>query len=201
MYKKHLVGVVFMMWVGFGCVKAIKTDPIRFVESIEPFSPVPEPTPKPDSKPRPTITLLCDQTCTKEESLQSVIIADKVSDMIFGDCFQSYFEKKTKLDFTKDTGAEVIQKLRSEPRTIGLTYFVKKRNPFTGNIVVGFENGDGKIHANRVAWSGMLLKDKVSNVAHEFCHFKGFKHNGNSPKGNEESVPYQANRAVETCFK
>ena len=192
MYKTHLVGVVILLGVFFGCTKAIKEDPLPFA-SVE----VQELA---ESEIKNRVELICDATCTKEESLQSVIIADKVSEVIFGKCFESYFMAKQSFYFSKDTGAQVVAKLKTKPLKLGLTYFVKKRNPFTGNIVVGFENGDGKIHANRVAWSSMTLKDKVSNVAHELTHFVGYKHNGNSPTGNGESVPYQANRAVESCF-
>ena len=182
-----------MLGVFGGCTKSIIKDPVPVIEPVivEPIL---------DAEVKNRVELLCDATCTKEESLQSVIIADKVSEVIFGKCFESYFMAKQSFYFSKDTGAQVVAKLKTKPLKLGLTYFVKKRNLFTGNIVVGFENGDGKIHANRVAWSSMPLKDKVSNVAHELTHFVGYGHNGNSPTGNGESVPYQANRAVESCF-
>lgn len=191
--NKIVLVVMLLGGVFFGCTKAIKEDPL-------PFAPV-EVQELTESEIKNRVQLICDKTCTKEESLQSVIIADKVTEVIFGKCFEDYFKAKSTFYFSKDTGAQVVAKLKSTKLDLGLTYFVKKRNPFTGNIVVGFENGDGKIHANRVAWSGMSFKDKVSNVAHELTHFVGYKHNGNSPTGNGESVPYQANRAVESCFK
>jgi hypothetical protein len=123
MYKTHLVGVVILLGVFFGCTKAIKEDPLPFA-SVE----VQELA---ESEIKNRVELICDATCTKEESLQSVIIADKVSEVIFGKCFESYFMAKQSFYFSKDTGAQVVAKLKTKPLKLGLTYFVKKRNPFT----------------------------------------------------------------------
>lgn len=161
--------------------------------------------PQPTKEPQPEsnsgrIDIDCDSTCTAEEQKQLIILNDLVNQVWWSQCFKDYFMQKKTFYFTSMGSKEIIDTLREGNIKTTLTYFYKRKNPFTGSIVVGFENGDGKIHANRYAWQGLNTEEKVSNIVHELTHKKGFSHDGNSYKGNENTVPYQANEAVEACF-
>lgn len=168
-----------------------------------PTETAPEPLPTPETQPESNlgrIDIDCDNTCTTEEKKQLIILTDLVNQVWWGKCFKDYFMEKETFYFTSMGSKQIIDALRDGNIKTTLTYFYKRKNPFTGSVVVGFENGDGKIHANRYAWSGLNTEEKVSNIVHELTHQKGFKHDGNSYKGNENTVPYQANEAVESCF-
>lgn len=147
------------------------------------------------------IEISCDETCTEQEKLDLVILTQEANRVFFSQCFKDFFINAEKLDFTNSaTGEAVIKKLWQNDTKTTLSYFFKRRNFITGALVVGYEKGDGKVYANRLAWKYLSTKEKVSNLLHEITHIKGFVHNGNNVSGNEYSVPYQANRATEKCY-
>ena len=118
----------------------------------------PEPLDTPENTPETKsgkIQIDCDKTCTPEEQKQLIILSDLVNQYWWGECFKDYFERKQTFDFTSMKGKEIVNTLRNGDIKTTLTYFYKRKNPFTGSVVIGFENGDGKIHANRYAWRNL----------------------------------------------
>jgi hypothetical protein len=123
-------------------------------------------------------------------------IEKAVNEVIRTKCFEDVFNTPKNIQMNNNMSAqEIVIKIRTTKVKTTMSYY---RNRFSR--VVGYEKGDGKIYANRKYWDFFKLKSKVSNVAHEATHLMGFKHNGNSPKGNENTVPYITNAAVEACL-
>lgn len=142
------------------------------------------------------ITLECDNTCTQSERKAIAEIEKSVNEVIRTQCFQDFFNAQKNIVLNQGlTGLQIVDKIKTTKVKTTLSYY---RNRFSR--VVGYEKGDGKIYANRKYWDFFKLSDKVSNVAHEATHLMGFHHNGNKASGNELTVPYLTNAAVEKCL-
>lgn len=144
------------------------------------------------------LDLKCGKTCTDKEKIEAIEIEKVVNEILKGGCFHDELSKK-KIDQTKDNAETVSKKIKSAKVTRELAFFSKRRNPFTRSIVVGYEAGDGKIHANRIAWRDFDICEKSGNVAHEFTHAIGYSHRGNFPKGNENTIPYLSGEIAIKC--
>lgn len=142
------------------------------------------------------ITLECDTTCRQSERDAIPEIEKEVNRVIRTQCFEDFFNSQKNITSSDGlTGLQIVNKIRTTKVKTTMSYYYKR---FTRTV--GYEKGDGKIYANRKYWDFFKLVDKVSNVAHEATHLMGFHHNGNNPKGNELSVPYLTNQAVEKCL-
>lgn len=151
------------------------------------------------------IALKCDSTCTGDETVESTIIADKVNQIKDGSCFIDYFTNpKNGLDLTQTNGKTATQvaiEYAKKSGVVGLSYYYKSRNFFTHVIEVGKDIGDGTVYANRNAYSGFALTDKVQAIIHEMGHGLGYTHDYSNTVRRSKSVPYFAQEAAGACFK
>lgn len=168
------------------------------------------PTPVPTATPLgPTarITIGCDSTCTDAERKELPAITAKVLEVEASKCFSDYlFNSKTGIDRNQTNGLPiqgVVLLVTTAKVSTKLTYYYEGRNWFTKVIVLGYENGDGMIHANRAAWNYMSLCEKASNVAHEISHGEplNFSHDFKNTARRPYSVPYVIGDAVAKCCK
>lgn len=105
--------------------------------------------------------------------------------------FLAKVENWTKFDFTSDTPRTVATRLEKAGT-------VKIRVGFyTGwwwSKAIAYEDG-GAIYFNtrKEAYGA----GGVGNIAHEFMHALGYSHNGNSPAGQENTVPWRVGQWAE----
>lgn len=127
-------------------------------------------------------------------------IATKVSEVESSKCFHDFMiNPSNKLDLKQSNGLtadEVVAKLLASHVDTSIVYY---HNFFTS--AVGYENGDGKIHANTKFWNRFSLCDKASTVGHEISHTLGFTHDFNATSIRPYSVPYRINAAFTECCK
>lgn len=158
------------------------------------------PTPIPVSA---RINITCDSTCNPIEIDSLPEIVQKVISIQSSDCFKDYLKNIDPNQTNKLTVNQVIDLVTTAKVTSQITYYYQGRNWFTKNITVGFENGDGKIHANRAAWDYMNTCEKAANVAHELTHGApmNFTHDFNNTTRRPLSVPYMVGSAITKCCK
>lgn len=144
-----------------------------------------------------TVKLTCLGTCTKELSTMAQSIETKINETLAGECFKSYFlapsrQFKSTLSLTP---SHIVDKLRSGANLKLDCYFKRFSN------ALGYESADdfSITHINCAKTYGWSACDYASLIAHEMSHSKGFFHDGNSPSGNETSIPYQINSAFESA--
>lgn len=149
------------------------------------------------------ITITCDSTCTQIESSSLPEIVEKVINTESTDCFKDYLKKIDPNQTNKLTVNQVIDLVTNAKVNSQITYYYQGRNWFTKNITVGYENGDGKIHANRAAWDYMNTCEKAANIAHELTHGApmNFTHDFKNTARRPSSVPYMVGSAVTKCCK
>lgn len=114
-------------------------------------------------------------------------------------------ELKSIENFTniEENGEHVLNKiLKSKQGFVNFytqNWFAYKFTPVHGYV----NNGSDQIYINTRTF-GRENKSVVNTIVHEMSHVAGYKHQGNSPKGNQESVPYKvgsvAENNVEGCL-
>ncbi|HNC40316.1 MAG TPA: hypothetical protein PK522_00880 [Nitrosomonas sp.] len=156
--------------------------------------------PKIDSK---RINISCDSTCTHQEKIDLARIVAKLEAVQSSKCVTDYLKAPdTALDVKQLDGMTLdaaIQKVLTSKVSTQLTYYYEGRNWFTKTLVIGYENGDGKVHANRAAWDYMSDCEKAGNLAHEISHQLGFHHDFERTARRPYSFPYVIGSAVEAC--
>ncbi len=168
------------------------------IEIHEPAKPTPVAIPEGGQR----INIGCDATCGQDEIRETTLITEKLLDVESKDCFKNYVAKN--VDQTQINGlsldAAIDLVLKSKVST-EISYYYQGRNWFTKTLVIGYENGDGKIHANRAAWNYMSLCEKVSNVGHEISHGDpmNFSHDFNQTARRPYSMPYTISSAIDFC--
>lgn len=172
------------------------------IESLPEVTFSPEPNPSPQVA---RIVIACDSTCTDQEKAELPKLVDLLTKTENSQCFKDYLSNG-KLDLSQAknmTLDQVISLVTTSKVNSTLTYYYKRRNPFTGTIVVGYENGDGKIHANRAAWKNLTPCEKAANMGHEISHGKPmeFTHDYNNTARRPFSVPYMIGSAISACCK
>lgn len=94
-------------------------------------------------------------------------------------------------DFTADTPAQVADKIAGAGDvTISVGFFW---NPFARDIA--YEES-GAVYFNRAKQSRGA--GSPGNIAHETMHALGFQHNGNSPLGQQNTVPWWVGNLVDS---
>jgi hypothetical protein len=97
-------------------------------------------------------------------------------------------------DATKDSPKQVADKIRGAGvLKIRVAFYHRRIGP-----AIAKEIG-GKIHINtakRAYGAG-----SPANIAHEVMHVLGFKHDGNRPSGNDNTVPYRIGEWVDDALR
>lgn len=204
--KHWLAGIGLAIASLFGYHSQIQ--PTSVIETVKPeaiASPTPSVeiiSPKIDSK---RVSVSCDSTCTQDEKNALNRIVDKMMAIQASNCFSNYIkEPSTMLDagqLNMLTIDQAIKKVITSRVNTTLTYYYQSRNWFTKTLVIGYENGDGKIHANRAAWDYMSDCEKASNLGHELSHQLGFHHDFERTARRPYSLPYVIGDAVLECCK
>jgi len=106
---------------------------------------------------------------------------------------------------TPRTTQEIVDDLTQKPVTSVLDIWKPSLVDYAfddAHKVCGFENGDGHVHAKNNCYHRPGLKEKGVTIAHELAHDLGYSHytEGNREKGNEMTVPYSTQYAVEACW-
>lgn len=86
---------------------------------------------------------------------------------------------------TNDNSFEVLAKVEQAKLTQVKPIWPK--NPFSKMVAVVYPN-DPAIYFN--ARKSRPVPSMAASAVHELSHKLGYKHKGNSPKGNEKTVPY-----------
>ncbi len=202
--KSWIVGALLTIGGLFGYHSTIPNTSVIEVETSVSPSPTPSGTPISQLQ---RIQIDCDETCTAEEKALLPAIVAKVEETEAGDCFRNkLLDNSTGIDQTQSNGFTAFQAYTivvNSKVSSTLTYYYQLRNWFTKTIVVGFENGDGEIHANRAAWNEMSLCEKAENVGHEISHGDpmNFTHDFKNTSRRPRSVPYVISDAIEACCK
>jgi hypothetical protein len=185
--EKKIIKLLFIFLFFFGCSTQKDLVKDAFINN----APIVEPIILPASG---YIKVTC-SGCASYYKNKLPIIELKLNSIVQGDCFKKSMQPK--IDMTNGlTSDQVTTKIVSAKETANIIFYYKRFSK-----AVGYENGDGNIYANTKFWSGYGICNMVSNVTHEVTHKLGFSHNGNSPAGNENTVPYRANAAIESCCK
>lgn len=151
------------------------------------------------------IIVRCDETCTTEEALALGSLVKKLNDIESSDCFSKYLlDPSNGLDVSQTnflSRTDAVQLIQMALVMTKISYYSKPRNWFTKVIVVGYENGDGIIHANRLAWQNMGVCEKAANIGHEISHGPpmSFVHDFYATQRRPYSVPYEIEAAVMAC--
>ena len=158
-------------------------------------SPSPLPTPaEPYSGPR-IIALTCDGSCHPDERVQLPLIEEAMNRTLSSDCFTQYFKTPgRRLDLAQGLSPDqILAKLRA-PTSLTASYYTNDHTP-----AEGYEQSPNYslIHMNRSFTSTWPVCGIASLAAHEMTHTKGFWHNGNRPRPNYYTIPYQTNNAFE----
>lgn len=88
-------------------------------------------------------------------------------------------------DFTKDTAAQVADKIAKKPVAkikVGFYY-----NRWFTRAIAYEENGAVYINTAKESYGA----GGWGNIMHELMHALGYSHNGNSPSGQANTVPWQ----------
>jgi hypothetical protein len=204
-FKRWAAGISLGVAGLFGYHASIPVTHTVETQVVGPPSPYVEATPTPSANQR--INISCDDTCTDQEKKDLVQVVQKINEIESGDCFKGFLlDPKNGLDLNQTNGktaAQTVESVTTARVSTQITYYSQKRNWWTKVIVDGFENGDGRIHANRIAHDDMSLCEKASNDAHEIAHGApmSFSHDFQSTARRPYSLPYSINRAFEACCK
>lgn len=87
-------------------------------------------------------------------------------------------------DFTGDTNAQIADKIKSAGDVMIKVGLYRSKWPWSKTIA---SESDGEV------WFNTRQPDAggVENTVHEFMHALGYSHNGNSPAGQENTVPWR----------
>lgn len=97
-----------------------------------------------------------------------------------------------KFDFTNSTPAEIADQLALSPTIrIRVGFY---RGWFWSKAIAYEDHGAIYFNTRKAAYGA----GSVGNIAHELMHALGFSHNGNSPAGNENTVPWRIGQWAET---
>lgn len=110
---------------------------------------------------------------------------------------EDFFTDMVKLNWfshSKDSGLAVYHSLFSCEDSIRIVYY---RPWYRWSKAVGYY-ANGVIHINDRKINKLTVNDLVELIAHETCHFLGYKHKGNYKYkyDNVHSVPYMVGRIM-----
>lgn len=121
--------------------------------------------------------------------------ATAVSKVLSDPSFLSRVRGIVKYDFTTDTSSQVADKIRDAGEVkINIGFY---RGWFWSKVLA-FENYASVSFNTRKFGYGA---GGVENVAHELMHALGYSHNGNSPAGNQATVPWMIGKMVAEFIK
>ena len=192
-----------ILFISLLSVIAIQYIPVHITPENLPLEAVQvEPIASPNQQ---RITINCDSTCNTKEREELPGLVNLLLTIQSSQCFNNYLRTHN-LDMGQTnnlTLQQVIDMVTTNKVQTTLTYYYQGKNWFTKNLVVGYENGDGKVHANRAAWNYMSSCEKASNLAHELTHGKPmeFTHDYRNTKRRPFSVPYVVGSAIIACCK
>lgn len=120
--------------------------------------------------------------------------AAKASAILSDPAFLAWVRSQPSFDFTELTPVEVAEKIeRSGDIKIRVGFYAKR---FTRAIAYEVD-GEEFFNTDKEAYGS----GGVGNIAHETMHALGFSHDGNSPEGNQQTVPWAIGNYAETWGK
>ena len=104
--------------------------------------------------------------------------------------FLSQVENVVSYDYTADSPAQIADKIRNAGEVkINVGFY---RGWFWSRAIAYEQDGAIYFNTRKFGYGA----GGVENVAHEFMHALGYAHNGNSPAGNEHTVPWMIGKMV-----
>ena len=147
--------------------------------------------------PMSPIKLMDNPDNSMAEKIESPEIESLLNKILMSDYFLQFWKNQERIDCNPDglTGEQICAKLR-EPINLLVSYYDDD-----DTIVDGYEEEDEptEVHINEIAMKAndFSIQDKASLVLHERSHCAGFFHDGNSAAGNEYTIPYLCNNAID----
>jgi hypothetical protein len=166
---KHWLAAAGLAIAGlFGYHATIPETSVIEVQTPPPIASTVEPVETSD--PHKRIMLGCDATCSNDEKNELALIALKTIETEATKCFTDRLQGVDPEQINGLTVEQAIHRVTTASVDTTITYYYQSMNWFTKTLVIGFENGDGFVHANRAAWDYMDICEKASNIGHEISH-------------------------------
>lgn len=117
--------------------------------------------------------------------------AEEASRRLSDPAFLAWVKSWSQFDFSGDTPLQVSEKLAAAGDVkINVGFYSKLLT-----LAIAYEEDDAVFFNTRKESYGA---GGVGNIAHEVMHAMGYSHNGNSARGNENTVPYRIGEWIET---
>jgi hypothetical protein len=150
-----------------------------------------------------SVSITC-LNCTKAQSSALPALLTKYQTIRDSAGFESYFLNQTKIDESQGlTNAQIVAKLRANPVKTTLSFYSVPwyLKPFHKEC--GADSSTGTISMKDSCYAAYTDCQKIAFFAHEISHYDSFTHNtaGNQESGNEHTVPYLDEYAIEANCK
>ena len=119
-----------------------------------------------------------------------------VNALIDSSCFEQFFLSRGLIQTDGRTADQVVKHIRSiKELAVPVEMYYDRFSR-----VVGYRQPPSlTIYTNRKFHAGTYVKDRASNLGHEWLHSVGYGHDFKATKRRPYSVPYSFNAAMEEC--
>lgn len=148
-------------------------------------------------KPRQSIILVCDESCTDAEAERLKLLEAKINQTVNGQCFRDFVLTPNRpWRHLEGRRPQDVLEIMLRPKIVLVRYFTSIYYQLEGFEVA--EQAVVNINRLAVTLRGMSLCEEAAVIAHEIAHANGLNHRGNEPDAyNQLSPPYQVNHAFE----